>query len=403
MNIIDHILRFNTNRDPERLALKYRAMRASPFAFYRGTCHLFYERLPDAGVIRSAPAVWSCGDLHLENFGSYKGDNGLVYFDINDFDEAAMAPATIDLLRALTGLKLAATFARLGNASTNALLQNFTMMYRQTLGAGKPLWVEAKTSHGMVRELFDQVNQRTRTAFLDRRTKRMRGRRRFRIDDIKLMAVSPVDRSVVVEFVDGFAQRQARPEFFRVLDVARRVAGTGSLGVDRFAILVEGKGSPDGNYLLDLKAALPSVAATRWPNLQPLWSSQAQRICSIQYRMQAIPMAFLHAVPWKGASYVLRALQPSEDRVLMPITDGDVDRLLGVVGTMGQCLASAQLRSSGRQGSAIADTLIAFASKKKWPVKVVELAHEMARTTMADWQIYCMAYDSGRFDVVCPS
>lgn len=402
MNIVERILRFNAGREPERLALKYRAMRANPFAFYRGACHLFYDRLPESGLLRSAPLVWSCGDLHLENLGSYKGDNRLVYFDINDFDEAAMAPATVDLTRVTTSMVVAGTSARLGNANTNALLQNFLMTYRHTLSSGKSLWVEAETSHGMIRELFNQVNQRTRAAFLDRRTKRVHGRRCFRVDGTKQMAVTPAAYAEVVAFIDAFARTQARPEFFRVLDVARRVAGTGSLGVDRFAILVEGKGSPDANYLLDLKAALPSVAAMRWPTLQPAWLSQAQRICSIQYRMQAIPMAFLHALPWKGASYVLRALQPSEDRILLPTTGGSVDQLLSAVGTMGQCVASAQLRSGGRQGSAIADVLIAFAAKKKWPVRVTELAHEMGRVTLADWQTYCAAYDSGRFDVFVP-
>ena len=57
------------------------------FAFLRGTCHLFYVRLPRARLTRSAPAAWACGDLHLANFGSYRGDNHLVYFDLNDFDE----------------------------------------------------------------------------------------------------------------------------------------------------------------------------------------------------------------------------------------------------------------------------------------------------------------------------
>ncbi len=402
MNIVEHVLRFNAGREPERLALKYHAMRASPFAFYRGTCHLFHDRLPESGLFRSAPPVWSCGDLHLENFGTYKGDNRLVYFDINDFDEAAMAPATVDLVRAATSLVVAGTSARLGNASINALLQNFLMTYRQTLATGKSSWVEAETSHGLIRELFRQAGQRTRAAFLERRTKRVRGRRRFRIDGARLLPVAPATYAGVVAFIDAFARSQPHPDFFRVLDVARRVAGTGSLGVDRFAILVEGKGSPDANYLLDLKEAMPSVAAMHWPTLQPAWPSQAQRICSIQYRMQATPMAFLHALPWKGASYVLRALQPSEDRILLPATGGSVDRLLGVVGTMGQCLASAQLRSAGRDGSAIADVLIAFAAKKKWPAKVTELAHEMGRITLHDWQTYCTAYDSGRFEAVHP-
>ena len=41
-----------------------------------------------------SPVCWICGDLHIENFGSYKGDNRLVYFDLNDFDESILAPVS---------------------------------------------------------------------------------------------------------------------------------------------------------------------------------------------------------------------------------------------------------------------------------------------------------------------
>ena len=107
---------FNAGREPERLAMKYRAMRASTFAFLRGSCHLFYDRLPRGGVFKSAPAVWVCGDLHLENFGSYKGDNRQVYFDVNDFDESALAPASWDLVRFLTSLQVGLDGMEIGRA-----------------------------------------------------------------------------------------------------------------------------------------------------------------------------------------------------------------------------------------------------------------------------------------------
>lgn len=84
--IIARIERYNQGREAERLALKYRAMRADPFVFLRGTCHLFYADLPDRPLLSAAPLTWICGDLHVENFGTYKGDNRLVYFDLNDFD-----------------------------------------------------------------------------------------------------------------------------------------------------------------------------------------------------------------------------------------------------------------------------------------------------------------------------
>jgi uncharacterized protein (DUF2252 family) len=102
LDVVETIRRFNAGRDPQRLAMKYRALRTSPFSFLRSTCHLFYERLPSEPLLREVPPAWSCGDLHLENFGSYKGDDRLVYFDVNDFDEAALAPLTWDGVRFLT-------------------------------------------------------------------------------------------------------------------------------------------------------------------------------------------------------------------------------------------------------------------------------------------------------------
>jgi uncharacterized protein (DUF2252 family) len=99
LDIAAEITAFNMGRDPERLNMKYRLMRASPFAFLRGTCHLFYKRLQAGGVLVQAPATWISGDLHVENFGSYKGDNRLVYFDINDFDESCLAPSLFEIVR----------------------------------------------------------------------------------------------------------------------------------------------------------------------------------------------------------------------------------------------------------------------------------------------------------------
>ena len=71
----------------------------------------------------------------------------------------------------------------------------------------------------------------------------------------------------------AFAATQPNPKFFEVLDIACRIAGTGSLGVERFVVLVEGKGSPDGNYLLDIKEAKPSAMI---PHLTRLGISAAE-------------------------------------------------------------------------------------------------------------------------------
>jgi uncharacterized protein (DUF2252 family) len=67
-----------------------------PFTFYRGT----NQRAPP---LLRAPSMLVCGDLHLEKFGAFKGDNRLCNFDINDFDDARRAaiglavPTSLDI------------------------------------------------------------------------------------------------------------------------------------------------------------------------------------------------------------------------------------------------------------------------------------------------------------------
>ncbi len=103
VTVSQRILAFNQNRDGLTLPLKYAAMRESSFRFLRGSCHLFYEEINKAQLPASPPA-WLCGDLHLENFGSFKGSDRQVYFDINDFDEAILGPALWDIIRLMTSI-----------------------------------------------------------------------------------------------------------------------------------------------------------------------------------------------------------------------------------------------------------------------------------------------------------
>lgn len=194
-----------------------------------------------------------------------------------------------------------------------------------------------------------------------------------------------------------FAKAQANPHFFKVLDVATRIAGTGSLGVERFVVLVEGKGSPDGNYLLDLKEALPSSLAPHVKCKQPKWPSEAHRVVAVQRRVQAVSMAFLQPVEMQGKPYVLRGLQPTEDRVSLDGARQSLSDIRTVVHAMGQLVAWGQLRSGGRQGSATADELIDFAQGQKWQGKLLDASQACAQQTLKDFASFAQAYDDGVF------
>jgi uncharacterized protein (DUF2252 family) len=388
-NIIERILIFNQGRDPDRLMLKYRAMRADAFAFLRGTCHLFYQDWPANSSLNEAPSAWICGDLHLENFGSFKGDNRLTYFDINDFDEAALAPATWELARFLTSVLVGTKTLEVNHSEAVALCHCFLDSYTAALQDGKARWLERDTAKGMVKNLLSGLKKRSRAEFIDSRTEYQHGKRRLRLEDKLALPAADADYQKVLLFMEAFAASQPDPKFFKVLDVARRIAGIGSLGIERYVILVEGTGTSTGNYLLDLKYEPCSALAPYLTLPQPEWGTEAERVVNIQRRVQAVSPAFLNAVQIGDRSYVMRELLPNSDRLHLELWDGKLRRLEKVMYAMGNVMAWGHLRSGGRQGSAIADEWIAFADRNDWRGPLLEYADGYARQIVTDWNEFC--------------
>lgn len=394
-NILDVVVKFNAGREPERLAMKMAKMAQSPFVFLRGTCHLFYDSLPDHPILRSAPLAWCCGDAHFENFGSYKGNNRLVYFDINDYDEAALAPAGWDLVRLLTSIQCGADVLKATPGQALAASESCVNAYCTAMAGGKPLWVEREISAGLVNELLGELRGRDRAAFLDKRTVRAGHKRQLKLDGVRALPATDAQKKSVLRFMEGFAGKQANPDFFKVLDIGRRIAGTGSLGVARFEVLTEGKGSPDGNYLLDIKECKPSALVPHLLRLgikQPKWSDEAARVCAVQNRMQAVDHAFSQAVELDGLPCLFKELQPTEDRVAIGAWGGKSSRLAEVVATMGKVLAWDQLRASGRSGSARADELIDYSRRADFASAMLDAATGMAELTRSQWQSYATRY-----------
>ncbi|HLY70181.1 MAG TPA: DUF2252 family protein, partial [Puia sp.] len=158
--ITERIKQFNSDRVPAYTAIKYQTMSQNAFRFFRGTCHLFYEDLGNANALAQYPVTWICGDLHLENFGSYKGDNRLVYFDLNDFDEALLAPATWELSRIVTSIFVGFEALGISPAETRQLSNLFLSTYSAMLAKGKSRYIEPQTAKGIVRIFLDRVRER---------------------------------------------------------------------------------------------------------------------------------------------------------------------------------------------------------------------------------------------------
>ena len=99
---VAHLREQNATRVPELVPVRMQRMLASPFAFYRGTAGLMaldLGRDPHSGIL-----VAACGDAHISNFGFYASPERQLVFDLNDFDEAAVAPWEWDVKRLITSV-----------------------------------------------------------------------------------------------------------------------------------------------------------------------------------------------------------------------------------------------------------------------------------------------------------
>ena len=391
-NIVARIARFNRGRDSQRLALKYKAMQRNPLAFFRGTCHLFCEDWPQTHALNDAPDVWTCGDLHLENFGTYKGDNRLTYFDIADFDEALLAPCTWDLVRLVASALIAARLYRLPTAHARALVDTVLDAYATALRDGKARWIERAVARGLIDDSFRALEGRTQRAFVRARTASGSAARELCIDGKRTLPVDEADAARVRRFMRDFARERVDPAFFKVVDLARRIAGTGSLGLERYTILIRGRGGRAGRFLLDLKLAVPSALAPHVRTRQPRWRSEADRIVAVQRRMQAVTPALLHAASIGTKSYVLRELMPSQDKLDLATLGERSDQLDSLARDLGFLVAWAELRSSGRDGSATIDELAAFSRRQRYRRLIVDHARWYAQTAWKDWAAFREAY-----------
>jgi uncharacterized protein (DUF2252 family) len=398
-DVAERLTEFNADRDPVGVKLKYSEMAQNPINFLRGTCHLFYQDLPQTTtVFQEAPLVWLCGD-----FGTYQGADRQVYFDINDFDEGLLAPCTWDLVRFLTGLWVVAPQLKLDRTAARQLGEGFLAAYGEALAIGKARAVQRETATGIVLKRLEDLEQRDRADFLDQRTDAKGKHRTLKLIKQKTVALAAADRAWVTDLLDRWAATQPQPEFYQVRDVVQRIAGNGSLGLARYLILVAGKGSPDKNYLLDLKGARPSSLAPYVPTPQPNWPTEADRIVAIQQRFQAFPPRVLSGL-WgehrpeendragrssPEPSYILRELQPTMDKIDLVASLGKEKQLMTLMQTMGRVTAWGQIRSSGRDGSAITGALIDFADRAStWQPDLLDYAEGYAVQVDADYRAF---------------
>jgi uncharacterized protein (DUF2252 family) len=397
--LVSRIKNANQHRDPELLRQKYQAMYDDKYRFFRGTAHLFFEDIPSASFLWKAPPVWICGDLHLENFGSYKGDNRVAYFNINDFDESVLASPLLDVIRLIISLRIAAVNLKIPIATVHQLNSLFITTYFDKLKEGYILTLEKETTTGVVRKFLEEIKNRRRKTFIKERTILEHGKISIRIDNLHAAKIKKSEKLSITAAMESWSKKRKATSFFNIKDVALRMAGTSSLGLKRYVVLIEGKGGVYGNYLLEIKETRPSCLK-KFVRIQPEWNSEAERIVEIEKRILANPPALLNSISIEDKNFVMKELQPSADRINYKLFANDPKKLASILHDMASILAWNNLRTTGRQGSATADELIAFAANKKTlEKKLMTYATAYSKKIDLYHQEYRTAFKAGAFKI----
>lgn len=259
---------------------KYGKMNASAFVFFRGTNHLFWAdfagdaRLLQFGGFKTR--TWLQGDLHIENFGAFGNDEGVVVYDINDFDEAVIADYQYDLWRMAVSIVLAAQEqGDLSRKEQKKVVETFARKYLETLAtycaqAGERDAVfDRENASGRLKKLLEKVEKKNnRAEMLADWTAQGQFLTDEQPDDedkkpAKLAAIPDALRAEIMAAMEPYATKSLAnlpagaddEAYFQVRDIARRLsAGTGSLGTPRFYVLIQGENDQlETDRILDVK------------------------------------------------------------------------------------------------------------------------------------------------------
>jgi len=218
--------------------LKHQGMASGAFPFMRATFYrwamVWEEICPELAL---APTLLAVGDLHVENFGTWRDSEGRLIWGINDFDEAFPMPYTIDLVRLATSALLAIDSDALSLDRRDACVAILSG-YRETIERGAKGFV-LEEAHPKLRAMAlgeDRDPVRFWTKLTQSRT------------------ISPPNG------VRKLLRRQL-PDGATAARFVHRIAGMGSLGRPRYVVLAQ---CGNGMVAREAKAMLPSAYA--WAN-----------------------------------------------------------------------------------------------------------------------------------------
>jgi len=276
------------------------------------------------------------------------------------------------------------------------MAESYLKTYSTRLATGKALSIDPRIASGIVSTFLTKVDERRQKDLVKKLTVQRKGRLYLATDGRHFSIEDQHYKKDLSGFIDHWMESSvAKENKYKVVDCAFRIAGTGSIGVKRYMFLLESKKS--GKYLLvDMKQAKPSSVQPYLHVKQPEWQAEAVRVIQVQHRMQNVSSALLGTGTFKGDSYVIREMQPTEDRINFELIKDRYDEILLVIEDMALLTASAQLRSTGRQGSAIADQLIELGYRNDWHEAILKYAKKYSVQVKQDYEQYVLDYTAAK-------
>ena len=313
------------SRVPELVPIRFRRMLASPFTFFRGAALVMAHDL--AACPTSGLAVQLCGDAHLANFGVFASPERTLVFDLNDFDETWPGPFDWDVRRLVTSVVLAAqdngftagaaaTAARAAAAAYRTWMDRYAAMtqlevWYARLDAEELRDLMAPSHRRTAQQVLDKAGGRNHHGALSKLTELVDGRRRIVPDPPIVTRVEGFAPDALAAMVEGYratlaTERQELFDRYRLVDLARKVVGVGSVGTRCWIALFQG---PNGGplFLQVKEAGVAAPAAAGWPGPAV---HQGQRVVDGQRRLQAASDVLLGWTtnPIDGVEYYVRQL-----------------------------------------------------------------------------------------------
>ena len=404
--------------DPAAFRAKFRKMAADPFAFYRGSACLFYADVAqreDPWADERTARIWIQGDLHAENFGTYMDGDGVLIFDVNDFDEAYVGHFTWDVTRFAASLALLCWRKAISDETITDLVGRYTRAYLDQVRTftevadDRTFALRLDTTDGPVQQALQRAKLSTRVALLDAITE-TEGYDRILRPGPSVRVLDDDERARVLAAFDrylGTLPGTRRGVTYSVKDVAGKTGfGIGSAGLPAYTVLIEGYNQAlDNDVVLSMKqgnVAAPSRVVTD-PHVAAAFDHHGHRTVLSQRALQAHADRFLGWTSLRGRGFVVSEYSPYEQDVdWSDLTEPDDIAVL--VGQLGRATAKihcvADDESDQDLVTASVERVVADAIGSDVDGLIEDLrafAHDYADRTRDDHRLFVDAFRSGAF------